>query len=89
MEEMMDVVTVLQAHARAEDKQKNLFASKLALRASHEIESLRTLAREASEAWDSDSDTRVGKLLRAMLDDGFRGAYRPDLRPNTRNQRPA
>lgn len=47
-----------------------------------EIESLLALARDAYDAWDADDDPKVGKLLRAMLDEAFRSTYRPDLRPN-------
>lgn len=48
----------------------------------HEVEVMRVLAREAYEAWGADNDARLGKLLRAMIDDEFRNSYRPDLRPN-------
>ena len=48
-----------------------------------EIETMRSLARDAYDAWDHDRDARVGKLLRAMMDDGFRKTYRPDTVPNT------
>ena len=44
-----------------------------------ELYQLRKLAEDAYEAWDSDKETQVGKLLRAMLDGGFRKTYRPDL----------
>ena len=47
-----------------------------------EIERLRTLARDAYEAWDNDRDARVGKLLIAMLDEKFSKTYRPDLVAN-------
>lgn len=50
--------------------------------AADEIERLRTLASDAYEAWDSDRDSRVGKLLWAMLDGKFCATYRPDLPPN-------
>lgn len=50
--------------------------------AADEIERLRTLARDAYAAWDSDKDARVGKLLIAMLDENFSKKYRPDLTPN-------
>lgn len=52
--------------------------------AADEIERLRTLASDAYEAWDSDRDSRVGKLLRAMLDGKFCATYRPDLPPNVK-----
>jgi len=52
--------------------------------AAAEIERLRTLARDAYEAWDNDRDSKVGKLLRAMLDGKFCATYRPDLPHNTR-----
>ena len=42
---------------------------------------LRALAKDAYEAWDNDRDARVGKLLRAMLDEKFSKVYRPDLAP--------
>lgn len=44
-----------------------------------ENEQLRKLAQDAYAAWDSDQETKVGKLLRAMLDGDFRKTYRPDL----------
>lgn len=47
--------------------------------AADEIEQLRKLAQDAYSAWNSDQETKVGKLLRAMLDGGFRKTYRPDL----------
>lgn len=47
---------------------------------------LRTLAKDAYEAWDNDMDARVGKLLRAMLDEKFSKTYRPDLVPNARGK---
>ena len=50
--------------------------------AAAEIERLRTLARDAYEAWDNDRDSKVGKLLRAMLDGKFCATYRPDLPHN-------
>lgn len=46
-----------------------------------EIQRLRKLATDAYEAWDTDQDTRVGKLLRAMVDADFCRTYRPDLLP--------
>lgn len=46
-----------------------------------EIARLRQLAEDAYRAWDSDQDGRVGKLLRAMLDEDFCHSYRPDLTP--------
>lgn len=46
-----------------------------------EIGRLQALAREAYEAWDKDRDSRVGKLLLAMLDAKFCATYRPDLAP--------
>ena len=49
--------------------------------AADEIEQLRKLARDAYAAWNSDQETKVGKLLRAMLDGGFRKTYRPDTVP--------
>jgi hypothetical protein len=48
-------------------------------RLSDENEQLRKLAQDAYAAWDSDQETKVGKLLRAMLDANFRKTYRPDL----------
>lgn len=47
-----------------------------------ELETMRSLARDAYDAWDHDRDARVGKLLRAMTDDQFRKTYRPDTVPN-------
>jgi hypothetical protein len=47
--------------------------------AADEIERLHTLARDAYESWDNDKDAKVGKLLRAMLDETFCAQYRPDL----------
>ena len=47
--------------------------------AADEIERLHTLARDAYESWDNDKDAKVGKLLRAMLDETFCTQYRPDL----------
>ncbi len=40
---------------------------------------MRSLARDAYDAWDHDRDAKVGKLLRAIMDDDFRAMYRPDL----------
>ena len=47
-----------------------------------EIERLRTLAKDAYDAWQHDRDMRVGKLLLAMMDTKFSATYRPDLTPN-------
>jgi hypothetical protein len=47
-----------------------------------EIKRLRALANAAFEAWDSDRDMKVGKLLHAMIDVDFCAGYRPDLMPN-------
>jgi hypothetical protein len=47
--------------------------------AADEIERLHTLARDAYESWDNDKDAKVGKLLRAMLNETFCAQYRPDL----------
>ena len=46
-----------------------------------QVENVRLLglARDAYECWDGDKDAKVGKLLRAMLDEKFRAHYRPDL----------
>ena len=46
-----------------------------------QVENVRLLelARNAYECLDSDKDAKVGKLLRAMLDEKFREHYRPDL----------
>lgn len=44
-----------------------------------EIEAMRSLARDAYDAWDHDRDAKVGKLLRAIMDDDFRAMYRHDL----------
>jgi hypothetical protein len=44
-----------------------------------EVNALLTLAEDAHEARNKDDDTRVGKLLLAMMDRGFRKTYRPDL----------
>lgn len=49
------------------------------LAANAEIEAMRSLARDAYDAWDHDRDAKVGKLLRAIMDDEFRAMYRPDL----------
>lgn len=38
-----------------------------------------TLANDALSAWDSDQDSRTGKLLMAIVDSEFRQKYRPDL----------
>lgn len=54
-----------------------------------EVQRLRSLARDAYEAWDNDRDAKVGKLLRAMLDDAFCKTYRPDLAPNASGKGPA
>jgi hypothetical protein len=56
--------------------------------AAGEIERLRTLARDAYEAWDNDRDGKVGKLLRAMIDKKFCATYRPDLPHNDQVQAP-
>lgn len=76
-EEVMDIVTVLDSYANEEGKQNKLFASELARRASHEIASLRALAREARKA-SSNNNQGVNELLRAMLDEGFRKTFRPN-----------
>ena len=49
-----------------------------------QVENVRLLAiaRDAYECWDNDKDTKVGKLLRAMLDEKFRAQYLPDLTGN-------
>lgn len=47
-----------------------------------EIESVWSIAHEAYIAWDNDMDAKVGKLLRAILDEQFRKTYRPDKVPN-------
>lgn len=47
-----------------------------------EIARLRTLAKDAYDAWQHDRDMRVGKLLLAMMDTKFSATYRPDLVPN-------
>lgn len=54
----------------------------LAADALAEIEAMRSLARDAYDAWDHDRDARVGKLLLAMMDEKFRKTYRPDTVPN-------
>ena len=54
----------------------------LAADALAEIEAMRSLARDAYDAWDHDRDARVGKLLLAMMDQKFRKTYRPDTVPN-------
>lgn len=41
--------------------------------------SWRKVAAEAFEAWDSDNDSRLGKLLRAMSDPVFARQYRKDI----------
>lgn len=43
-----------------------------------ETANILALANDARDAWDNDQDTRVGKLLLAMIDDEFRATYRPD-----------
>ena len=48
-------------------------------KAADEIDQLRRLASDAFDAWNSDRDSRVGKLLRAMGSEEFRRLYRPDL----------
>jgi hypothetical protein len=78
----MDIVIALRAHANNADKVNALFDRDIARRAADEIEALRTLAREAYAAWDTDMDSKIGKLLHAMLYEGFRKTYRPDLPPN-------
>ena len=45
-----------------------------ALRAQGE---LMAIANDAYSAWDNDQDSKVGKLLRAMVDEEFRRSYRP------------
>lgn len=52
--------------------------------ANAEIERLRTLAKDAYDAWQHDRDMRVGKLLLAMMDTKFSATYRPDLVPNAK-----
>lgn len=44
-----------------------------------ELAVLRSLAATARDAWDNDQDTRVGKLLLAMIDEKFRASYLPDF----------
>jgi len=44
-----------------------------------EIKALRLLAQDAAIAWDEGKDSRVGKLLRAMVDVEFRKTYKPDI----------
>jgi len=47
-----------------------------------EVDRLRTLAKDAYDAWQNDRDMRVGKLLLAMTDTEFSHMYRPDLGSN-------
>jgi hypothetical protein len=62
-------------------------SAKAMLDAAREIEAVRSLARDAYDAWDHDRDAKVGKLLRAIVDDDFRAMYRPDLAaPNASNE---
>jgi len=49
---------------------------------SSEVRRLLTLAEDAHEAWDNDRDTKVGKLLYAMISPEFCQHYRPELSPN-------
>ena len=67
---------------------KSAIAAELAHR-DIEIARLRTLALDAHTAWNLDMDSRVGKLLHAMLDEEFSKSYRPDLVPNAHNKRQA
>ena len=45
-----------------------------------ELRELNALLKDAHKAWDSDKDSRVGKLLHAALNKDFRYTYRPDLK---------
>lgn len=40
---------------------------------------LTSIAHEAYKAWDSDQDSRVGKILRALADPSFAQQYRADI----------
>lgn len=77
----MDIVEKLRRQADADDQAGTLYSHVVGREAATEIEQLRTLARDAYEAWDNYRDAQVGKLLRAMLDETFRKTYRPDLSP--------
>ncbi|AHX16181.1 hypothetical protein CH75_06250 [Dyella jiangningensis] len=44
-----------------------------------EVKELREVALMAYRSWDKDEDTRLGKLLRAMVDPAFAKTYLPEM----------
>lgn len=71
--------------AELEQNQKQIgiahqFERDLRLKHEKEIRELNLLLKAAHKAWDSDKDSRVGKLLHAALNKDFRYLYRPDLK---------
>lgn len=55
-------------------------AAGIALSQAKELRELTVLLQDAHKAWDSDKDSRVGKLLHAALNKDFRYSYRPELK---------